>query len=362
MSTIRVNRQSLLLSLESVAPGLASREVIQQSTCVVFHDGKVFTFNDEVACSRETPLKGVEGAVKAKPLLDLLSKLKEDEIEVEVTEEEFLIRGKGKKSGIRKEAEILLPVDAVETPGEWKDVPAEFTEAISIVSACTSSEESQFVLTCVHLTADCVEATDRYQIARYPIQTGLSRDILVRGESIKKIIPLDMTKYSETDSWIHFKNENGLILSCRRYLDEYPELGRFLSTEDTDPVTLPGGLQEMVAAAEIFSAESTTGNAIAVDLRQDRIVFEGEGASGWYKEMKKISYTGSPIRFMIAPKLLLEISKKSNSCGVAPGRLCITSSKFYYTTCTNVSSQEMKETTGKSKTTKDTITTTHDEE
>ena len=362
MTTSRVNRQNLLLSLESVAPGLASREVIQQSTCVVFHAGKVFTFNDEVACSRETPLKGVEGAVKAKPLLDLLSKLKEDEIEIEVTEEEFLIRGKGKKSGIRKEAEILLPVDAVETPEVWKDIPPDFTEAISIVSACTSSEESQFVLTCVHLTPDCVESTDRYQIARYPISTGLTRDMLVRGESIKKIVPLDMTQFSETPSWIHFRNENGLVLSCRRYLEDFPDLSRFLSTDDTSPVTLPGGLAEMVAAAEIFSSENSAGNAIAVDLRADRIVFEGEGASGWYKEMKKISYSGIPIRFMIAPKLLLEISKKSNSCGVAPGRLCITSSKFFYPTCTNVSNEVIKEETGKPDNTQDKITTTHDEE
>lgn len=343
MAAIRVNRQNLLQALESVAPGLASREVIQQSTCVVFHAGKVFTFNDEVACSRETPLKDFEGAVKAKPLLDLLSKLKEDEIEIDSTPEEFLVRGKGKKAGIRKEAEILLPVDAVEIPEVWKEMPTDFSEAVSIVSSCASSEESQFVLTCVHLTATHLEATDRYQIARYPIETGIESSMLVRAESIKKIIPLGMTEFSETSSWIHFRNPSGLTLSCRRYLEEYPPLGKFLDVEGTDPVILPGGLAEVIAVAEIFSAESATGNVIAVDLRNDRVVFEGEGASGWYKEMKKLSYTGDPIRFMIAPKLLLEITKKSNSCSVGPGRLCISAAKFLYTTCTNSGTKEVAE-------------------
>lgn len=333
--TIRINRQNLLQCLESVSPGLASREVIQQSTCVVFYKDRVFTFNDEIACSRETPLKGFEGAVKAKPLLDLLSKLKEDEIEIDFTEEEFLVRGKGKKAGIRKEMEVLLPVDAVETPETWKAVPADFNEAISIVSACASSEESQFVLTCVNLTPTHVESTDRYQIARYPIETGLEAPMLVRAESIKKIVSLDMTEFSETPSWIHFRNSTGLVLSCRRYLEEFPDLSRFLNSEDTSPVVLPGGLAEVVALAEVFSVENTTGNVIAVDLRQDRVVFEGEGASGWYKEMKKITYAGDPIRFIISPKLLLEVTKKSNNCSVGPGRLCISAARFFYFTCTN---------------------------
>lgn len=334
--TIRVNRQQLLQALESVAPGLASREIIQQSTCVVFHDGKVSTFNDEIFCTRETPLKGVEGAVKAKPLLDLLSKLREDEVEIETTKEEFLVRGKGKKAGIRKEAEILLPVDAVESAENWKEIPQDFSEAIAVVAACASGEESQFVLTCVHVTPTHLEATDRFQIARYPIDTGIESSMLVRAASIKKIVSLDMTSFAETPAWIHFKNSSGLILSCRRYLEEYPDLGRFLDPGDTSPVTLPGGLSEVVSVAEIFSMDNVSGNAITVDLRQDRVVFEGEGPSGWYKEMRRLNYEGPSIRFMIAPKLLLEVTNKSNNCSIGPSCLCITASKFSYVTRTNV--------------------------
>ena len=53
--------------LEAVSPGLATREAIEQSSCFVFKDGRVMTFNDEVACSIDCEL-GFDGAVAAKPL------------------------------------------------------------------------------------------------------------------------------------------------------------------------------------------------------------------------------------------------------------------------------------------------------
>ena len=344
--TERVNRADFSAILESMAPGLSNRELIQQSTCFVFQDGKVYTFNDEVACSRKVPLK-INGAVAAKPLLDLLSKMKEDEIEIDSLEgKELLIRGKGKKAGIRMEADINSDiVESVEEPGEWIDIPSDFGEAVNITSACASSEESTFVLTCVNITPVFLEASDRFQISRYPIKTGLKENTLVRAASLKKISNLDMIQMSETPSWLHFRNAAGLTLSCRRYVDSYPELDKFLEFEGLSKVTLPGGLEEVIAAAEIFSSDNSTGNLITVDLRPDRIIFEGTGAKGWYKEMKKVVWAGDPIIFMIAPKLLLEITKKSNECSLAPGRLAISSGKFMYLTCTEVSTKDATEET-----------------
>jgi DNA polymerase III sliding clamp (beta) subunit (PCNA family) len=340
--TTRVNRAEFLSVLESVSAGLASREILQQSTCIVFQNGKVFSFNDEIACSRKSPIN-IEGAVAAKPLLDLLSKLKEDEIEIDADGSEFTVRGKGKKAGIRMEAEVLLPVESIEAADEWIDIPKDFADAISIVCVCASTEESTFVLTCVNITPNHLEASDRFQICRYPMETGVSSPTLVRAASLKKLANLDMTHMSETDSWLHFKNAAGLTLSCRRYVDEYPDLGKFIDLSDFERITLPGGLEEVVSAAQIFSSENSNGDLLAVDLRKDRIVIEGSGAKGYYKEMKKVKFTGDPIKFMIAPKLLLEITKKSNECSIAPGRLAITSGKFSYLTCTNVANDTAEE-------------------
>ena len=47
MALLRVNRQLLLDALMSVTPGLTQKELIEQSSCVVFRNGQVYTFNDE---------------------------------------------------------------------------------------------------------------------------------------------------------------------------------------------------------------------------------------------------------------------------------------------------------------------------
>ena len=80
---MKINREELLNQLESVQPGLSIREIIEQSSCFVFQDGKVITYNDEIFCSQKTPLK-IKGAVLAAPLIALLRKMVETEVDIEL--------------------------------------------------------------------------------------------------------------------------------------------------------------------------------------------------------------------------------------------------------------------------------------
>lgn len=336
---MRANREELLKVFESVRPGLASREILEQSSCLVFDSGRVLTFNDAVACSRKSPLN-IQGAVKAQPLIDLLSKLTEDELEIDVKDGKMTIKGLKRRAKLTMEQQVQLPIDSVEVPDAWRDLDPEFSEAVSIVASCASTEESQFELTCVHIHPEWLEACDRFQIARYPMSTGVSQSILVKAESLRKIVGFDMTKVCETGSWIHFSNPAGLVLSCRRYLDAYKDLGRFLDTADTEPATLPGGLEEVVHRAEVFSVDNAAGNHIKVGLRPDRVVIAGEGTTGVYEEMKQVAYKGPPIDFLISPKLLVEVAKKQNDIRVGERKICVDGGKFKFMAATEMASQK----------------------
>ena len=321
--------------LEMLTPGLATRETIAQSSCLVFDGDRIMTFNEEILASIKSPLPNLKGAVKAKPLLDLLSKLSDDvDLEVDQVEKELSVKGKGRKAGIRMEAEVLLPVEAVEKPEVWRPINPEFCEAIGFVYSCAGTDESKFVLTCVHISPDYMEACDRFQLCRFPMKTGVEQDILIRAAAAKRILGYDMSEVSETPSWIHFRNSGGFTMSLRRFIDTYPKTDAFVSTEGTQPIILPGALEEVVSRAEVFSGENTVGNHLLIDLTRDYIQIEGQGASGWYKERKKVTYNGEQIKFQIAPKLLVEITKKSAECAIAEGRLCVNTGKFAYATCT----------------------------
>ena len=124
---MRINREELLSVLESVSPGLAQREIIEQSSCLVFHNENVITFNDEIFCSRKSPLK-FEGAIRAAPFLALLNKLTEDTLSIEINESGLLIKGKRKRATLIREKEVSLPIEDIEQPDEWIQLDELFTD------------------------------------------------------------------------------------------------------------------------------------------------------------------------------------------------------------------------------------------
>ena len=327
---MKVNREELLKELESVTPGLSLKEVIEQSSCFVFKGGEVATYNDEIACQHSSCLD-VVGAVCALPLLAILRKLGEESIEIGISKGELLIKGRHRKAGIRMEAEVQLPVDAVESPGKWKKLPDDFVDAVSITQECAGKDETQFSMTCIHLHPEWIEACDNFQAIRYTLATGIAIAVLVRRESLKYIVALGMTDFSETETWMHFRNPAGLILSCRRYVEEYPDLTSVLKVSG-EQATLPKGLKEAAEKAAIFSVENLNDNMVTLELKQGKLRITGRGSSGWYSEVKKVGYEGEPMSFTISPVLLAELVQHYNTCEISASRLKVDGGKFIYVT------------------------------
>lgn len=331
-----VNREEFLKQLESVLPGLSTKDIIEQSSCFIFKDGRVHTYNDEIACSQKSALK-IEGAIPATPLISILRKLSEDELEITTGENDtgatLLIKGKRRHAGINMEQDILLPVEAVDKPKKWKNLPANFADAVSIVCPCAGTNETQFILTCVNITSKWIEASDMYHGARYKIKTDVDKPLLIRRDSLKSIISLGMVKFSETKHWIHFKNSDGLILSCRHWMDDYvsDDLTEILKSKGR-PLALPKGLRDAVEKAQIFSAENPENSNVIVNLKSGKFKITGQGASGWFTEVKKSKYNGPSLQFTIPPKLLVELVQNYNQCEVSENLLKVSGEKFKYAT------------------------------
>ncbi len=286
--------------------------------------------------SAASSFDGVVGAVPSGPLLSLLSKLSEDDLDIDITEQEFLVKGKGRRASIRMEVEIAQSMSSVDMPEEWTDLHPDFAEAVDITQACASREDSSFVRTCIHVATDRLESCDNAQMAYYPIDTGLEESCLIRRTALVPMIGLGMTEIGVTRAWMHFRNPDGLVMSCRKWVEDFEDLSEVLVVENGEPATLPPGLADAVGKAEIFSAESIDSNQVRIELRKNKLKIRGEGAAGWYEERKDIQYDGQPLVFQISPKLLIEITNRTNECVVAPGRLKIDAGKFTYIVCLNV--------------------------
>lgn len=328
-----VNREKLLNQLEQVTPGLSTYEVLEQSTCFVFQKGTVYTYNDDVACICKTDLGELKGAVIAKPLVSLLRRMSEEEINIEVEADQFIISGKRKKAVLRIEKEVVLPIDNIEVAEQWNKLPDDFIAAIKAVRDCASKDSSKFVLTCIHIHPKWIEACDGYAVARYVLKTKISEALLIRNSSIQYATSLGMTHFSETKQWIHFKNDTGLILSCRKYIEEYKDLTDYLKVEGKT-LPLPKKLAKTIGRAEVLASENTTDEVLVkVSISPGKIQVSGKGAHGIYKEFGKLEYNGEPLSFNIPPSLLTNLLQKYSSCSVSQQRLKVGDDKFTYVTC-----------------------------
>lgn len=328
---MRIDRESFLNDLGMVKSGLSPREFIEQSSCFVFQEGMVITFNDEVACRKKVGLN-ITGAVQADSLLAILEKLDDPDLKVRENEKgELEFRGKRKGFGITKDAEIHLPIDRVEVPKKWHELPKEFIEGIGLVQHCVSTDESRFLLTCIHLSPEFIEACDNLQIMRCYVKTGLKGSVLVRGTSLAHITSLGMDKMSLTKSWIHFKNQQGLVFSCRRYTEDYPSLDKLISFKG-HPIVIPKGLSQASDRAAVFAMDKAGDPLMTVTISNQMIRILGEGLSGWYKEVKKIDYEGPPMEFLIAPALLKHISENYSDAQITDIKLKVAGGGWEYVT------------------------------
>ncbi len=337
----KVNREQLLKELESVTPGLSPTGIVEQSNCFAFMGGKVVTFNDEVACWTKCCLK-IKGAVQAKPLLDLLRKMPEEDVEVTLEESKMVLKGKRRRGRLLLEAEISLPFKSVGEPKHWTTLPADFLEAVNLVHRCAGKDEQKLEVY-VHIHPDKIEACMEHQVGHFRTHTDIKHAVLIRKDSIKHIVALGMTEFGMTDAWAHFRNSNGLVVSCRRAEDaSFPDTSKALSVKGTK-VLLPKGLADAAERAAIFSGENADDDDVLVTLKPDKLVVVGTGASGDFREIKIVKYSGEEMTFMISPKLLADITVKHNEAYITPDTLKVKSGKFTYVTALGTMDEKKEE-------------------
>lgn len=329
---MKINREAFITVLESVSPGLAAKEQIEQSTCYAFQAGDVFTFNDEIFCRRPSGLpQDLTGATRADKMVEQLSKWLDDELEAGVKGNDLVFSAKKRKTGFKLETAITLPIlDEAEAPTEWKKLPEGFSEAVAVAQQCASNDESgNFSLVCVHIAPKHVEACDNFQAARWPIKTGLKKPVLIRRASIAHVAKMGAEEWAETKGWLHFRSKSGLVLSVRRYLEEYPDLSSAFAGEGK-PVRLPKGLADSCDKAAVFSSEVTDENNVVITLSPGKLIIRGEGVSGWYSESKKVGYSGPALTFCASPVVLADLVKRHTEAVIAPGKLIVDAGTYRY--------------------------------
>jgi len=136
-----------------------------------------------------------------------------------------------------------------------------------------------------------------------------------------------------------------LILSCRLYIEEYPDISTVLEDVKGVTVSLPKGLEKAVQNAQIFSGLDVDDNYVVIDLHPGKVTVTGQCVHGWYRKTTKIDYKKKQsINFTITPKILTEILNKYNECVLSKTQLKAgIGSDFTYVTVLGTRPDEKKE-------------------
>lgn len=327
----RVKRADLLQALNWVEPGLSPRDFIAQGTSYAFNNGWVATYNDEICCRAKSELPAdFMAAIRAKPLKAMLESMSDEEIELKSDGKVLKVSGNRKWGKVRMEKDIILPLDQVAppAPSSWRPLPEGFNDAVEMTAETAGSNAAEFLSVVVHMQPDFMESCDRRQASRYYLELPLEMPILVRAASLAKVRPMGADRVAETDNWIHFRN-NKAILSCRRHIDKYPEIGHMIEFQGT-PAVLPKGAIEASKLGAVFTIDGEQ-DKVLVMLSDGKMVVQGEGAYGECEAELETSYRGADVKFHVAPQLLASMITKHNECVVGDGKIGVFGENWAYT-------------------------------
>lgn len=319
-------------TLEHVKPGLARKELIEQATSVIFQNGHLCTFNDEVAVLAPLEL-GITGAVPAEPLYAFLGKLKPDaEITIEQAENELKFSAGRNRAGIRLEPEIKLPIDEeIQEPEEWHPLPDGFVKAVQRVQFSASRSGHLPILTCIHIQDTFIETCDEFRLTRVDIPVMMSSGgIKIIARHLERLHTYSPTEFGFSGNWMQYRNKDGVIYAVRMVEGEYPDLDKFLDMTGTE-VELPAELEGALDWASVVTDDSIKYEQhVDVELRKGLMIVSGKGLDGWAEESIRMRYNGQPVKFQAHPLFLKEMAKVARKVVIGTDALMINGEGFVH--------------------------------
>lgn len=330
---VKINKNNLLEALNKVKPGLASKDMIEQSTSFVFADGMVLTYNDEIAVSCPVDCE-LEGVVASKELLGTLGKFKKDEVIINTTDSELQLKQGPSEVGIALETTITLPLEELGKPKKYKPLPKEFVEGLAMCTFSASTDLSKPILTCIHVVSNVIESCDNYRATIYDLELPekgeewVKEDMLIPNPSIQQLIRYTPIAYCATEGWVHFKCEGDVIFSCRTFEGEYPDVTELIQDKGVS-CKLPSNLDQALDRASVFSkAEFAQDEHVKITISGKQMTVEGKGTTGWSKDPMRIKDEGTDLEFSINPKFLSQIIKKVPSVVICESTLLFSCEEF----------------------------------
>jgi len=307
------DRKELLGKLNVALIGTTISGAVDQSDCFIFRGDRISSYNDDMAVT--TPFEtGIEGAIGAMSLKNLLEKMTEEKVTIDMKEgeNEVSIKASRKKAGMPLR-DTDSPIFAMKMPedDEWQELPSNFVKGVRQCLNSVSKKFKYLELTGIHFFGEIMESCDKFRLTRTEMK-GLpfSEDIIIPGSVCAKIVALNPTQYVFDPVWAHFMLEDGTTVSCRTIANlTFPNTDNLAILDEGETIVFPNKLVEILDRACVFSEEDVDSGAIYVKMiiADDKIVIRGENTDGWFEEECRMRYKGDEIIVYVNPVHFIHI-------------------------------------------------------
>jgi DNA polymerase III sliding clamp (beta) subunit (PCNA family) len=318
--------------------GVGLKENDLQQTCYVFKNGTVYAYDDEICMSGAAPVGmcDITFAVQAKEFHSLINKLRDAELDIELTENCLIVKSSRVKAEIVIESEIKMPIDEIQFPKSTLPLPDDFSKALNLVLPVVGKDMTKPLSTAVHLDGAHIEASDTDKCARYTLGSSVfDEPLYISKSSAALTAKTHPTHFAVSNGWIHFHFAEKYYLSCRTKYKGQPgsDLTELLESRGS-VLTLSEEIPDALERAGLF-VESKDGTEIIhedkyvnIKIVDNWVYVSGRGAIGSYEEKIRTEYTGKKIHFAINVGLLLTAMREKQTCEICKNWIKIFDEKF----------------------------------
>ena len=159
-----------------------------------------------------------------------------------------------------------------------------------------------------------VEGSDSFRLYRGKCSEEIGETILLPNSSAQEMVKLEPTEYSSSGEWVHFRNGDGTIISCRTFKDDkFPVTDKILKMGKRIELVLPKLILESIEKAQVFAKrDHWVDESVIINIEESKIFVEAQNDAGKFQDSLNMRYKGDPIGFMISPNLLKSILKETN--------------------------------------------------
>lgn len=331
---MEINIQELVKALGFVKPGLANKEMIEQTASFMFMRDRVITYNSDISLSAPVENMDLQGAVKAEELYKFLLRLKGEVVKMEQQEGEIVLSSNKSRAGLQLVdigENIKSSIPVIPKNVKWEKLPENFVSDLSFVMNSCSSDMLRVILTAVHIRKDGkLEASDGYSIAMTNTNTSFVQNIMLPATIAAEVIKIKPIVLSIVDSWVHFKTDQDVILSGRLIEGNYVDTTPHLKVSGKKFI-FPNTMLEVLERAVVFSKRDIfLDELVTITLSDKYMTITSKSDTGWFEEMVEVSYEDKPLTFAIPPYILQNILGKTKEAIIGENTIHFVEKDWHY--------------------------------